>query len=71
VKGLSETPSMQRTFLEQALMAAPADDRIRLGAWQVHTNGRSPARAGCLVGGAGVELHFREARYLSALHRSI
>ena len=45
-KGLvSETPALQRTFLEQALKAAPADDRVRLALWQVHTNAGDHLRA--------------------------
>jgi tetratricopeptide (TPR) repeat protein len=69
VKGLvSETPSMQRTFLEQALKAAPDDDRIRLALWQVHTNGGDHLRALDVSSAVPASsLHYREARYLSAL----
>jgi tetratricopeptide (TPR) repeat protein len=69
VKGLlSETPSMQRTFLEQALKAAPADDRIRLALWQVHTNTGDHLRALDVSSAVPASsLYFREARYLSAL----
>jgi tetratricopeptide (TPR) repeat protein len=38
VKGLvAESPAAQRSFLEQASSAAPADDRIKLALWRVHT----------------------------------
>jgi tetratricopeptide (TPR) repeat protein len=69
VKGLvSETPSTQRSFLEQALKAAPSDDRVRLALWQVHTNAGDHLRALDAVAAVpAASLHSREARYLSAL----
>jgi len=69
VKGLlSENPATQRTFLEQALKAAPADDRVRLALWQVHTNVGDHLRA--LDAASAVPAsspNAREARYLTAL----
>ena len=69
VKGLlSDTPATQRGFLEQSLKAAPADDRIRLALWQVHTDVGDHLRALDAVSGvSSTGLHAREARYLTAL----
>jgi tetratricopeptide (TPR) repeat protein len=69
VKGLiSEAPATQRAFLEQALKAAPADDRVRLALWQVHTNAGDHLRAlDAATAVPASSLHAREARYLTAL----
>ena len=69
VRGLiAESPSSQRPLLEQAAKAAPADDRVRLALWQVHTDAGDHLRA--LDAAAAVpasSLRFRTARYLIAL----
>ena len=65
---VAESPATQRTFLEQAAKAAPADDRVRLALWQVHTDPGDHLRA--LDAAARVpatSLHSRSARYLAAL----
>jgi tetratricopeptide (TPR) repeat protein len=69
VKGLlSEAPATQRSFLEQALKAAPADDRVRVALWQVHTNAGDHLRALDVAAAVpAASLLSREARYLSAL----
>jgi tetratricopeptide (TPR) repeat protein len=69
VKGLlSENPATQRTFLEQALKAAPADDRVRLALWQVHTNVGDHLRAlDAVTAVPATSPHARAARYLTAL----
>jgi tetratricopeptide (TPR) repeat protein len=67
VKGLiTETPLMQRTFLEQALKLAPQEDRIRLGLWQVHTDLGDHQKALDVVAPIAGR-HAHEARYLAAL----
>jgi tetratricopeptide (TPR) repeat protein len=69
VKGLvAESPATQRTFLEQAGKAAPADDRVKIALWQVHTDLGDHLRALDVVNGvAASSLHARAARYLAAL----
>ena len=69
VKGLvAESPATQRTFLEQAAKAAPADDRVKLALWQVHTDLGDHLRALDVVSAvAPASLHLRSARYLTAL----
>ncbi len=68
VKGLiADAPSRQRTFLEQASKAAPADDRVKLALWQVHTDEGDYLRA--LDAASSIprtSLHSRDARYLAA-----
>ena len=68
VKGLIATSlATQQTFLEQAAKAAPADDRVKLALWQVHTDAGSHDRA--LTVAAAVppaSLESRSARYLVA-----
>jgi tetratricopeptide (TPR) repeat protein len=69
IKGLvAESPATQRTFLEQAAKAAPADDRVRLALWQVHTDlGDSLRALDAASAVSSTSLHSRAARYLSAL----
>jgi tetratricopeptide (TPR) repeat protein len=69
VKGLvAEAPATQRTFLEQAAKAAPADDRVALALWQVHTDLGDPARAlQTVTAVAATSLHARAARYRAAV----
>ena len=69
VKGLiAESTSTQQSYLEQAAKAAPADDRIRLALWRVHTDAGRHAEALKAAGTVPASsLSIREARYLSAL----
>ncbi len=69
VKGLvAESPSTQRSYLEQASRAAPADDRVKLALWQVHTDAGDHLRALDAVASVPqTSLHTRAARYQSAL----
>jgi Flp pilus assembly protein TadD len=69
VKGLiAESPASQQSFLEQAAKAAPADDRVRLALWRVHTEaGRHNEALAVASAVASTSLHTREARYLAAL----
>jgi tetratricopeptide (TPR) repeat protein len=69
VKGLvAESPATQRTFLEQAGKAAPADDRVKVALWQVHTDLGDHLRALDVVATVNASsLHARAARYLTAL----
>jgi tetratricopeptide (TPR) repeat protein len=69
VKGLvAESPATQRMFLEQAGKAAPADDRVKIALWQVHTDLDDHLRALDVVSTvAAASLHVRAARYLAAL----
>ena len=68
VKGLvADGLPTQRAFLEQASNAAPADDRVRLALWQVHTDAGDYLRA--LDAASSVpasSLQSRPARYLAA-----
>jgi tetratricopeptide (TPR) repeat protein/TolB-like protein len=68
VKGLvAEAPSAQRTYLEQAAKAAPADDRIKLALWRVHSDaGRHPEALAAAAAVPSTSLHARAARYLVA-----
>jgi Tfp pilus assembly protein PilF/TolB-like protein len=46
VKGLvAETPAAALGFLEQALKAAPAYDRVRMALWELHSEGSEHQRA--------------------------
>lgn len=69
VKGLvAESLTTQRTFLEQASKAAPADDRVKLALWEVHTEAGDHLRAlDAATSVPTVSLHARAARYLVAL----
>jgi tetratricopeptide (TPR) repeat protein len=69
IKGLvAESPSTQRTFLEQAARAAPADDRVKLALWQVFTDLGDHLRAlDAVTAVAPTSLQKRPARYLMAL----
>ena len=69
VKGLiAESSSTQQSYLEQAAKAAPADDRIPLALWRVHTDAGRHAEAFKAVSAVpSNSLLIREARYLSAL----
>jgi Flp pilus assembly protein TadD len=69
VKGLiAETPSTQRQFLEQAMKAAPADDRVKLALWHVHTEAGDHLRALDVVAAVpATSLQATTARYYAAL----
>lgn len=69
VKGLvADAPTTERTYLEQALKAAPADDRIRLALWQVHTDAGDHFKAlEAVTAVPSTSLSARTARYLAAL----
>jgi len=69
VKGLvAESPKMQRAFLEQAGKAAPADDRIKLSLWDVHSaSGDHLAALDAVNSVPSSSLQSRAARYLVAL----
>ena len=68
IKGLiAEAPAAQQSFLEQAAKAAPADDRIALALWNVHSEGgrhEQALKAAAAVSSTSV--HSRAARYLVA-----
>jgi tetratricopeptide (TPR) repeat protein len=68
VKGLiAESPATQRSFLELAAKAAPADDGIRLALWQVHSDAGDNSQALAVVSAVpATSLHSRAARYLMA-----
>ena len=68
VKGLvADALPTQRTFLEQASKAAPADDRIKLALWQVHSEAGDHLLAlGAASSVTAMSLHSRAARYLAA-----
>ena len=68
VKGLvAEAPAAQRTYLEQAAKAAPADHRVLLALWHVHTNeGRHQDALAAAAAVPAASLHSRPARYLMA-----
>lgn len=68
VKGLiAEAPARQRTYLTQAAQGAPADDRIKLALWQVHTDaGRHDEALSAAASVASTSLVSRAARYLVA-----
>jgi Tfp pilus assembly protein PilF/TolB-like protein len=68
IKGLiAESSATQRSFLEQAGKAAPADDRIRLALWQVHSERGDYAQALAVANRVPANsLHSRTARYLAA-----
>jgi tetratricopeptide (TPR) repeat protein len=66
VKGLiAATPAAQRAFLEQARKAAPADDRVKLALWHVHTETGEHQQALTAIANVS-SLHSRAARYLAA-----
>jgi tetratricopeptide (TPR) repeat protein len=69
VKGLTaESPLLQQSFLEQAAKAAPAEDRITLAIWDVHTEvGRHTEALAAALSVPATSLHVRGARYLAAL----
>jgi tetratricopeptide (TPR) repeat protein len=68
VKGLiAGSPALQRSYLEQAAKAAPAEDRIKLELWQVHADAGDYLRALDVVAEVpATSLHGRAARYLAA-----
>jgi tetratricopeptide (TPR) repeat protein len=68
VKGLiAESPSTQRTYLDQAAKIAPSDDRIKLALWRVHHDAGDHARAlQAVTAVAATSFLSRAARYLSA-----
>jgi Flp pilus assembly protein TadD len=69
VKGLvAESPAAQQSYLEQAEKAAPADDRIKLALWRVHTeSGRHTDALAAAAAVPATSLQSRLARYLTAL----
>jgi tetratricopeptide (TPR) repeat protein len=69
VKGLvAESPVAQQSYLEQAAKAAPAEDRIELALWDVHTEvGRHTEALAAALSVPATSLHARAARYLAAL----
>jgi tetratricopeptide (TPR) repeat protein len=69
VKGLmAEAPGTQRSFLEQAIKAAPSDDRSKIALWQVYTDGGDHLRALDVVAAVPRgSTQARTARYLAAL----
>ena len=68
IKGLvAESPTTQRAFLDQSAKLAPADDRIRLAQWDLHTSNGDHLRALDAANGVrSSSLHSRTARYLVA-----
>jgi tetratricopeptide (TPR) repeat protein len=68
VKGLvAESPAAQQSFLEQAMKSAPADDRIKLALWRVHTEaGRHQEALAVALQVPATSLQARAARYLAA-----
>jgi tetratricopeptide (TPR) repeat protein len=69
IKGLvADVPATSRPLLEAAAKAAPADDRVKIALWQVHTDVGNHQRALDVAASvAATSLHARSARYLSAL----
>jgi tetratricopeptide (TPR) repeat protein len=69
IKGLvADVPATSRPLLEAAAKAAPADDRVKIALWQVHTDAGNHQRAlDAAASVAATSLHARSARYLSAL----
>ena len=69
VKGLvAETPSTALAFLEQALKAAPAYDRVRLALWELHSESSQHQRALDAVSAiAPASRLYREGRFRAAL----
>jgi Flp pilus assembly protein TadD len=68
IKGLiAESLPSQQSYLEQAAKAAPADDRIKLALWQVHTDAGRHQDALAVAGAVpATSLHSTSARYLVA-----
>jgi tetratricopeptide (TPR) repeat protein len=68
VKGLvAESPAMQQSYLAQAAKAAPAEDRIKLALWRVHSDaGRHQEALAAASSVPGSSLHAPAARYLVA-----
>jgi tetratricopeptide (TPR) repeat protein len=68
IKGLvAESLTAQRSYLEQAGKAAPADERINLALWDVHTDaGRHPEALAAAAAVPETSLHAPAARYLVA-----
>jgi tetratricopeptide (TPR) repeat protein len=68
VKGLiAESLTAQQSYLEQAEKAAPADDRIRLALWDVHSNaGRHQDALAAAASVSATSLYSNAARYLVA-----
>ena len=68
IKGLvAEAPSAQQAYLEQAAKAAPADDRIALALWHVHSEaGRHGDALKAAAAVSNGSQHSRAARYLVA-----
>lgn len=69
VRGLiAESPARQRTLLEQAARAAPAEDRVKLALWQVHSDEGNHLRALAAASEVSASsLRHGSARYLAAL----
>lgn len=68
VKGLvAESAALQRSYLEQAAKAAPAEDRIKLAMWRVYTDaGNHELALAAAASVAATSLQSRAARYLAA-----
>jgi tetratricopeptide (TPR) repeat protein len=68
VKGLiADSAPAQLAYLEQAAKAAPADDRIKLALWHVHTDaGRHGDALAAAAAVSATSFHSRAARYLAA-----
>jgi tetratricopeptide (TPR) repeat protein len=73
VKGLvAETPSTALAFLEQALKAAPAYDRVRLALWDLHSEASEHQKALDVISAVNAPSKlYRESRFrrsLSLMH---
>ena len=68
VKGMvAESAKTQRTYLEQAAKAAPAEDRIKLALWRVHTEtGNHQLALAAAASVTATSLQSEAARYLVA-----
>ena len=69
VKGLvAEAPATALPFLEQALKAAPAYDRVRLALWDLHSEASEHDRALEVISGVSAESKlYRESRFRRSL----
>lgn len=69
VKGLlAETPSTALSFLEQALKAAPAYDRVRVALWDLHSEASEHQRALDVISAIGPKSRlYRDSRFRRAL----
>lgn len=69
VKGLvAETPATAVAFLEQALKAAPAYDRVRMAIWDLHSEGSEHQRALDVISAVNSQSKlYRASRFRRAL----